>query len=219
MMVLPVLRENTLSMRTSSIIFGRKIPLMLVRMLMAGDDKYELGFSFLKLDGICTVCEKVYKSVSNLQRHRVAHKHQIPQTDPIDLVEKFVSDFVDLQQNRWVKWGDVSEGCLMVSVWDYGSRKWFVRDYAVVIYACIYIYVCVCVCVTVCIYVYLCVNECMYMSSSSCHATGTDIPDPLLPLVPIVHRLFRATSRNLTSLLNVCSSWSSRFCPAICGGP
>ena len=35
-------------------------------------------------------------------------------------------------------------------------------------------------------------------SSSSCHAASTDIPDPLSPLLPIVHRLwqvFRATSR------------------------
>ena len=38
-------------------------------------------------------------------------------------------------------------------------------------------------------------------SSSSCRAASTDIPDPLLPLLPIVHRLwqiFRATSRILT---------------------
>ena len=59
-------------------------------------------------------------------------------------------------------------------------------------------------------------------SSSSCRGASTDIPDPLSPLLPIVHRLrkvFRATSRILTQLLNVCSSWSSCFCPAICGGP
>ena len=40
----------------------------------------------------------------------------------------------------------------------------------------------------------------MYISSSS-HAASTDIPDPLSPLLPIVHRLwqvFRATSRILT---------------------
>ena len=45
-------------------------------------------------------------------------------------------------------------------------------------------------------------------------------PDPLLPLLSIVHRLrqvFRATSRILTELLDVCSSWSSCFCLAICG--
>ena len=50
-------------------------------------------------------------------------------------------------------------------------------------------------------------------SSSSCRAASTDIPDPLSPLLPIVHRLwqvFRATSRILTELLYVCSSWS--FC-------
>ena len=61
-----------------------------------------------------------------------------------------------------------------------------------------------------------------YISLSSCRATSTDIPDPLSPLLPIVHRLrqvFRATSRILTELLYVCSSWSSRFCSAICGGP
>ena len=39
------------------------------------------------------------------------------------------------------------------------------------------------------------------VSSSSFRTTGTDIPDPLSPLFPIVHRLwqvFRATSRILT---------------------
>ena len=47
----------------------------------------------------------------------------------------------------------------------------------------------------------------------------TDIPEPLSPLLPIVHRLwqvFKATSRILTLLLYVCSWWSSWFCPAIC---
>ena len=59
-------------------------------------------------------------------------------------------------------------------------------------------------------------------TSSSCRAASTDIPDPLSPLLPIVHRLwqvFRTTSRILTLLLYVCSSWSSCFCSAICGGP
>ena len=59
-------------------------------------------------------------------------------------------------------------------------------------------------------------------SSSSCRAASTDIPDPLSPLLPIVHRLwhvFRAASRILTQLLYVCSSWSSCFCLVICGGP
>ena len=38
-------------------------------------------------------------------------------------------------------------------------------------------------------------------SSSSCRAASSDIPDPLSPLIPILHRLwqvFRATSRILT---------------------
>ena len=59
-------------------------------------------------------------------------------------------------------------------------------------------------------------------SSSSCRAGSIDIPDPLSPLLAIVHRLwqvFRATSRILTELLYVCSSYSPCFCSAICGGP
>ena len=59
-----------------------------------------------------------------------------------------------------------------------------------------------------------------YISSSSCRTASTDIPDPLSPLFPIVHHLrqvFRATSRILTLLLYVCSSWSSCFCSAISG--
>ena len=63
----------------------------------------------------------------------------------------------------------------------------------------------------------------VYISlSSSCRAACMDIPDPLSPLFPVVHRLwqvFRATSRILTQLLYVCSSWSSCFCSTICGGP
>ena len=62
----------------------------------------------------------------------------------------------------------------------------------------------------------------IYISSSSCCAASTDIPDPLSPLFPIVHRLwqvFWATSRILTQLLYVCSSWSSCFSSAICEGP
>ena len=59
-------------------------------------------------------------------------------------------------------------------------------------------------------------------SSSSCRAASTDIPDPLSPLLLIVHRLwlvFRAPSPILTELLCVCSSWPSCFCSAICSGP
>ena len=57
--------------------------------------------------------------------------------------------------------------------------------------------------------------------SSSCCATSTDIPDPLSPLLPIIHRFWqvlRATSRILTELLYVGSSWSSCFCSAIWRG-
>ena len=50
---------------------------------------------------------------------------------------------------------------------------------------------------------YICICKCIYMSSSlsSCCVASTDIPDPLSPLLPIVHRfwqVFRATSRILT---------------------
>ena len=41
----------------------------------------------------------------------------------------------------------------------------------------------------------------IYISSSSCRATSTDIPDPLSPRLPIIHRLwqvFRVTSRIIT---------------------
>ena len=59
-------------------------------------------------------------------------------------------------------------------------------------------------------------------SSSSYRAGSTDIPDPLSPLLPIVHRprqVFRTTSCILTQLLNVRSCWSSCFCAAVCGDP
>ena len=63
----------------------------------------------------------------------------------------------------------------------------------------------------------------IYISAAAaCRTASTDIPDPLSPLFPLVHRLwqvFWATSRILTQLLYVCSSWSSCFSSAICGGP
>ena len=55
-------------------------------------------------------------------------------------------------------------------------------------------------------------------SSSSCRAASTVIPDPLSPLLPIIHRLrwvFKVTS----CVLYVGSCWSSCFCTSICGGP
>ena len=51
-------------------------------------------------------------------------------------------------------------------------------------------------------------------SSSSCHAASMDIPDPLLPLLPIVHRFWsvlRDTSRILKEQLCVCLSRSTCF--------
>ena len=54
-----------------------------------------------------------------------------------------------------------------------------------------------------------------HTSSSSCRATSTDIPDPLSTLLPIVHRFWQilwATSRIITELLYVGSSWSPCFC-------
>ena len=56
------------------------------------------------------------------------------------------------------------------------------------------------------IYIYVCI------SSSSCRAASTDLPDPLSPPVSIVHRsreIFQATSCIGTELLYVGSSWSS----------
>ena len=54
-------------------------------------------------------------------------------------------------------------------------------------------------------------KEKAFNSSSSCRAASTDIPDPLSPRLPIIHRLwqvFGVTSRIITQLLYVCSSWS-----------
>ena len=45
---------------------------------------------------------------------------------------------------------------------------------------------CVCVCVCVCcVYIYIYI---LYIYISSYRAGSTDIPDPLSPLLPIVHR-------------------------------
>ena len=54
------------------------------------------------------------------------------------------------------------------------------------------------------------------------HAINTDIPDPLLPTLPIIHffrQVFRATSRIYTELLYVGSSWPSCLCSFIWWGP
>ena len=96
-------------------------------------------------------------------------------------------------------------------------------------YVYIYIYIHVCVCVCVCIYIYIYTATCLpsrklykldepdtqdtageartnlyirvYNISSSYRAASTDIPDPLSPLLPIIHRLWQvlmATSCILT---------------------
>ena len=65
----------------------------------------------------------------------------------------------------------------------------------------------------------------LFSSEMSCFviiiiiSSSTDIPDPLSPLLPIVHRFRQvlwATPRILTELLYVGSTWSSRFCSAMC---
>ena len=59
-------------------------------------------------------------------------------------------------------------------------------------------------------------------SSSSCHAASTDLPDPLLPCVSIVHHsqeVFQATFWFSTELLYIGSSWSPYLCPSMYRGP
>ena len=59
-------------------------------------------------------------------------------------------------------------------------------------------------------------------SSSSWRAASTDFPDPLLPLVPIVHcsrQVFSATSCISTKLLYIGSSWFLYPCSSMRGGP
>ena len=55
-------------------------------------------------------------------------------------------------------------------------------------YTCMYtsIDIPVSIFIYVCVYLYL--SICVYISSSSYRAGSTDIPDPLSPLLPIVHR-------------------------------
>ena len=56
---------------------------------------------------------------------------------------------------------------------------------------------------------------------SSCRATSTDIPDPLSPFLPIIHRFWQVlttTSCLLTELLYVVSSWLPWFFSVMCGG-
>ena len=58
----------------------------------------------------------------------------------------------------------------------------------------------------------------LYISSSSCHAISTEIPDPLSLSLHIVHcfrQVLRTTSRIGTELLYVGSSWSSCLCSSM----
>ena len=41
---------------------------------------------FLSVNNVTCTCNKVYKSVSGHQRYKVVHKHQIIQTDQINIV-------------------------------------------------------------------------------------------------------------------------------------
>ena len=55
-------------------------------------------------------------------------------------------------------------------------------------------------------------HSAMGKSSSSCHATNMDLPDPFSPPFSIIHRsweVFQATSCISTKLLYIGSSWSS----------
>ena len=73
------------------------------------------------------------------------------------------------------------------------NRDYLVYSMPIPVYIYIYIYIYMCVCVCVCV--------CVSSSSSSGRAASTDIPDPLSPLLPIIHRfwqVFRTTSRILT---------------------
>ena len=59
-------------------------------------------------------------------------------------------------------------------------------------------------------------------SSSSCHAIGTDIPDPSSQPLPTIHcfwQVLRATPHILTELLYVGLSWLPCFCSAMWRGP
>ena len=71
-------------------------------------------------------------------------------------------------------------------------------------------------CVRVCVYVYI------HTSSSSCHTTSIDLPDPLLPPVSIIHYsqlVFKATSCIGTEQLYIGSCWSSCLCSSMCRSP
>ena len=75
------------------------------------------------------------------------------------------------------------------------------------------------------IYIYTCVYIYIYtqsVTSTSCRAASTELPDPLSQLVPIIHRprdVFKATSCITTELLYIGSSWLPSPCSSVWWGP
>ena len=73
----------------------------------------------------------------------------------------------------------------------------YTRTYIYTYIQCyIYLYIDVYIQIYIRIYLYIYIYIYIYISSSSCRAGSTDIPDPLSPLLPIVHRprqVFRTT--------------------------
>ena len=65
-------------------------------------------------------------------------------------------------------------------------------------------------------------NHQAYWSSTSCHTTITDLPDPISPPIFIIHQsreAFKAISCIGTELLYIDSSWLSCFCSSMWRGP
>ena len=108
---------------------------------------------------------------------------------------------------------------VMVSIAPQAPSKRMKINTKIILYIHVCIVMCMCVCIHVCIIMYVCVYvfgyllvffslaSCFFVNviflfSSSCRAASTDIPDPLSPLPPIIHRLqqvFKAPSRILTA--------------------
>ena len=63
-------------------------------------------------------------------------------------------------------------------------------------------------------------NKCIVLacsdtsSSSSCHVASTDIPDPLLPLLPIIHRLWQVFRAIHPISSHSCCMYVRAGCPA-----
>ena len=66
------------------------------------------------------------------------------------------------------------------------------------------------------------INWVHYFSSSSCHAASTDLPDPLLHSISIIHcsrEVCQATSCIGTELLHIGSNWLFNLCLSMWRGP